>query len=205
LDPTFELAWMTILQYELDEKLTSPELVQILGPERVMALLGMTPQRRFTILAQAAKFKCRGLRGVTARNRTLTKIVNLLQLMENNPALAQAILQKYSMQRMAEVVIRNSGVDPSTLEKTQEEKDQDEAQAAVASATAAVPPIGTPGGSPPAPGAPPGGPPGAPPSGPPAPGGSPPALTNASMDQMPTGAGALAPKTPGGQIPGAPQ
>ena len=128
LDPIFELSWMTILQYEFDHKLTDPALVQILGEKRVYEMMQMTNEERFVILAQAAKFKCRGLRGVTARSRVLTKIANLLQLMGQNEPLAQAILEKYSMKRIAEVTIRNSGIDPSTLEKTQDELDAEQAQ-----------------------------------------------------------------------------
>jgi hypothetical protein len=207
LDPLFELSWQTILQYEFDHKLTDPVLVQILGPARVLELTKMSNEERFVILAQAAKFKCRGLRGVTARSRVLTKLANLLQLMGQNEPLAQAILQKYSMQRIGEQVIRNSGIDPSTLEKTQEEKDAEEAQQMVEES------LGQGGGAAPMPapgGAAAPGPPGAPPTpgGAPAPpspnGGSPPALVNASQDQAAL-SNAMAPKTPGGQIPGAPQ
>jgi hypothetical protein len=208
LDPLFELAWMTILQYETDGKFVEPVLVQILGPERVLQLTQMTNEERFHLLSTAAKFKCRGLRGVTSRSRVLTKLANLLQLFGQAPEVAQAFQQKYSMQRLTEQLIRNSGVDPSTLEKTQEEKDADEAQqmAQDAMMQAQATPPGAPGPAPTA--GPPGtqpGPAGAPPVAPQPNGGSPAALVNASQDQMPTGAGGMAPKTPGGQIPGAPQ
>lgn len=195
LEPLFELGWLTILQYELNEKLVDPKLVQILGPDRVLQLTQMTNQERFVLLSNAAKFKVRGLRGVAARNRVLTKLANMVQLM-STPGSPLASLfgpgAKYSIQRLGEVMLRNSGVDPSTLEKTQEEKDQDEAAAMVSEAMNAggvtAPP--TPEATPPAAGG--------------TPGGSPPALMDASQDQQAMSS-AMAPKTPSGQVPGAPQ
>jgi hypothetical protein len=201
LEPIFELAWLTILQFEFDHKLTDPVLVQILGPERTLELTQKTNEERFVLLAQAAKFKCRGLRGVTARNRILTKLANILQLMGQNDAFAQAVLQKYSMQRIAEQVIRNSGVDPSTLEKTQDEKDAEEAQQIVEETmNESMAPTSdsmlalanaTSGG-------------GAAGGGPSKPGGSLAALTDAGQDQQQMST-PMASKTPGGQVPGAPQ
>src|SRR5207253_10594123 len=169
-----------------------PALVQILGPQRVLELTRMTNEERFVILAQSAKFKVRGLRGVTARNRTLTKLVNLLQLISQSPELLMAYKQTRSVDRLMDQLILNSGIDPTTLEKTQQEKDADEAQQMVQQATAGVqrPP--------------------APPNGgggngsPPANGGSPPAMVDASQDQNAIG-GVMASKTPSGSIPGAPQ
>lgn len=196
LEPVFELAWLTILQYEFDHKLTDPLLVQILGPDRVLALTRLTNEERFVLLAQSAKFKCRGLRGVTARSRILTKLANLLQLFGQNPQLMQVFMQKYSLERLTEVLVRNSGVDPSTLEKTKQEQDQDTAQqmvqeslneGQVANPTAA--------GSPAANAAPPAAQANA---------GSPASLIDASQDQQST-SGAMAPKTPAPQVPGAPQ
>lgn len=195
LEPIFELAWMVILQYELAEKLVDPKLVQILGPERVLKLTQMTNQERFVLLASAAAFKCRGLRGITARSRILTKLANLVQL-ASTPGSPLAGLfgpgGKYSVNRLGEQMIRNSGVDPTTLEKTTEEKQAEEAQSVVDEAMNAggvtAPP--TPEATPPAAGG--------------TPGGSPPALVDASQDQQ-SMSSAMAPKTPSGQVPGAPQ
>lgn len=200
LEPVFELSWMTILQYELNDKLVDPALVQILGPERVLQLTQMTNQERFVLLAQAAKFRCRGLRGVTSRNRVMTKLANLLQLMQNAPQLQELFGPggKYSMQRLGEQLLRNSGVDPTTLEKTQEEKQAETAEQMVAQALnsgGVTLPNAT--GDPAITNQPP-------PAAGGAPGGSPPALVDAGQDQQALGA-ALAPKTPSGMVPGAPQ
>lgn len=200
LEPIFELGWMTILQYEFDHKLTDPALVQILGPERVLELTKLSNEERFVLLAQSAKFKCRGLRGVAARNRTMTKLANYMQLMGQVPQLAASFDRKYSWDRMNEQLLRGSGADPSTLEKTQEEKDAAEAQSMVNDALNAAQ-VTQPGAA---------GPEGATPPAvggsneTQANGGSPPALTDASQNQMGLEQ-LLAPKTPGGQIPGAPQ
>jgi hypothetical protein len=200
LDPVFELAWMTVLQYEFDHKFVDPALIQILGPQRVLELTKMTNEERFVLLSQAAKFKVRGLRGVAARNRTLTKLVNLLQLIGQNPELMQAYAKTRSLDRLMDQIILNSGVDPTTLEKTQQEQDADEAQQMVQEATSGVMPPGSnavPGQQ----GGQGGGPP---PSTPPGNGGSPPAMVNAGQNQAGIG-GAMASKTPSGQVPGAPQ
>jgi hypothetical protein len=202
VEPNMELAWMTILQYEFDHKLVDPALVQILGPERVLQLTQMSNEERFVLLSQAAKFKCRGLRGVTARSRILTKLANLIQLFLNDPTgqLMQSFLKNRSLDRLVDQLVLNSGLDPTTLEKTQQEKAADDAQQMVESVMSQLPkPPGLPGGGP-APQQP-----GQPPTAPPANGGSPPAPIDASQDQTPSGAGAMAPKTPSGQIPGAPQ
>ena len=116
--------------------------------------------------------------------------MNLLQLISQSPDLLIAYKQTRSLDRLMDQLILNSGIDPTTLEKTQQEKDADEAQQMVQEATASVP-------QPPAPAAPGGG-------APPANGGSPPAMVDASQGQNAT-SGAMASKTPSGQVPGAPQ
>lgn len=196
LDPVFELAWMTVLQYEFDHKLVDPALVQILGPERVLQLTQMTNQERFVLLSQSAKFKCRGLRGVAARSRVMTKLSNIVQLMGTSPELQQLFGPggKFSMQRLGEQLIRNSGIDPSTLEKTQQEKDADAAQQMVDEAMNAAK-VTQPGGA---------GVSGQPPPAAQANAGSPASLLNASQDQSETSS-TMAPKTPAGAAPGAPQ
>lgn len=194
LDPLFELSWMTILQYELNDKLVDPKLVQILGPERVLELTQMTNEQRFVLLAQSAAFKCRGLRGVTARSRVLTKLANLVQLASTPGSPLMGLFGpggKYSINRLGEQMLRNSGVDPTTLEKTQEEKDQEDAMQMVDEAmnTAGARRPGTPAlpgptGESPVKG-----------------GGSPAALVDASQDQQSMET-AMASKTPVGQVPG---
>jgi len=127
---------------------------------------------------------------------------NLLQLMGTNPQFAQAYTQRYSMQRLTEQMLRNSGVDPSTLEKTQDEKDAEEAQQMVADSLnegQVTQPNAAPGS--PSPGGAPGS---APPPAAAANSGSPASLLDASQDQAATSS-AMAPQTPSGQIPGAPQ
>lgn len=189
VEPLLELAWQTILQYEIDGKFVDPVLVQILGPELVLQLTQLSNEERFVLLAQSAKFKCRGLRGITARGRILTKLANLLQLFGQNPEVAMAYKQNYSMSQLVEQLLRNSGVDPSTLKKTQDEKDADEAQQMVDEAMNA--------GQVTQPGA------GTTPPAAQANAGSPASLINASQDQQAT-SDAMAPKTPGGSVPGAP-
>jgi hypothetical protein len=202
-DPTFELVWMTILQYMPDGDYISPEVVQILGPERALMMAKMSPQERFVLLSQSAKFKCRGLRGVAARSRTLTKMANIMQLMGNNPMIQQAFQQRWSWQRFVEQLFRNSGLDMSTMEKTQQEKQQEAAQQMVQEAMNEAQ-VTQPGNGDSAQNAPPAA---AANQGPPPPnGGSPPALQDAGQDQLgSTGPDAMAPKTPAGMIPGAPQ
>lgn len=203
VEPVMELSWLTILQYELDEKLIDPALVQILGEQRVLELTQWTPQERFVMLSQAAKFKCRGLRGVTARNRVLTKLANLIQLFKQSPELLAEFTKKYSLTKLSEQLVRNSGVDPGTIEKSQDEIEAEEAAAAAEEAinAAGAPTAGmmlnataaASGGM--APGGAPGGTPDQ---------GSPPALMDASQQQQGLSS-AMAPKTPSGQVPGAPQ
>jgi hypothetical protein len=164
----------------------------------------MTNQERITDLAQSAKFKCRGLRGVTARNRIMTKLANLVQLASQPGSPLMSLFGpggQYSSQRLGEQMIRNSGIDPSTLEKTQDEKNQEQAQQMVQDAmnqaqVTQPAPVGQNPNMPPAAGGPTA----------PAPnGGSPPGLIDASQDQIGTGADAMASKTPAGQVPAAPQ
>ncbi len=113
--PTLELAWQVIWQHLGD--FTAPELVQVLGPRRAILLARMTPAERFVRMAQAVKFKVKGLRAVMGQAREYMKHVSFLQLLFQNPALAAAFDREYSVVKLLKQVMKSVQIDPAALEK----------------------------------------------------------------------------------------
>ncbi|HEX7125911.1 MAG TPA: hypothetical protein VF406_09035, partial [Thermodesulfobacteriota bacterium] len=116
LTPVVELAWLTTWQF-LDD-LTDPELVQVVGVERALALDSLTPAERFVLLAQAATFKVRGLKQVADRARSVQGNLALLSLVGSNPALAAAYDAEFDVRKQLRQIVRGLGIDPAKIAKT---------------------------------------------------------------------------------------
>jgi len=119
LESIFQLVWNTILQ-GVDNWVT-PDIVQILGPEKALEMQRLGPAKRFMMLREV-KFTIRGLRAVASKNRLFNKLAGLAQILAADPDLKAAYQKKYSLERLVELMGRNSGVVMRTLELTEDEQ-----------------------------------------------------------------------------------
>jgi len=118
LEPVFELAWLTLLQFVDD--LREPELIQILGPELILELQDMSAAERFQLLRDV-RFRVRGLRGVASRQREFTKIMTVLQSLGVSPALLELFDRTTDISRLYLDILRGAGLDPVKYRRKEEE------------------------------------------------------------------------------------
>lgn len=116
LEPLFELAWQTLLQYVDD--LREPEIIQILGPELTLRLQDMTSAERFQVLRDV-RFRVRGLRGVAAKQREFTKILTMMEAVSTHPALAELFDRTMEISKLFADMVRGAGLDPEKYRRTE--------------------------------------------------------------------------------------
>lgn len=148
LGPVVELAWMTGLQ-NLDPD--DPDLADELSPE----VLSMLASQREDFRSRRFRFKAKGITGIIERGRKVRELLNFLTVVSGNQLLAEALLKRFSGDKLMDYLMRLFGIDPEELEKSQEEKMRDALEAAKQAAVgqgALIPGQG--GGSAPAPKAP---------------------------------------------------
>jgi hypothetical protein len=108
VEPTLELAWMTILQFV--DRFDESELIQVLGAERVLRLQQLRAPERFELLRDV-KFRCRGLRGVAAKQRQFTKMQTVLGTIEASPAMVELFDRVIDLPKYLIDFIGSGGVD----------------------------------------------------------------------------------------------
>jgi len=144
LEPIFEKCWRLIWQYADD--LLEPELVNILGPTNTLRLLDMSQAERFKML-HSVHFKVRGLRGIASRERTFNKMMVVVNLLASNQQFADNFGQTKDFTKLWDQLLRNTGIDPLTLDLDEEESEETEGtiaggqlDAALAASSGASPP-----------------------------------------------------------------
>lgn len=112
LEPLFEKAWKIIVQYADD--FIQEEFVQILGPRLTLQIADMSPQDRWSLVSHA-KFRVRGLRGVASRERTFTKLMNVVNTIFTNPQLTDLFGQTRDISKLFDQILNASGVDAESI------------------------------------------------------------------------------------------
>lgn len=113
LEPLFEKCWKVIIQWS--DSFMEEELLQILGPRKMLQLMAMKPAERWQMLHKTY-FKVRGLRQLANRERNFQKKMVLLQLLGTNQQFADYFGQKYDYGKLFDSIMVDSGTDPETLE-----------------------------------------------------------------------------------------
>jgi hypothetical protein len=115
------LSWLTILQH-----------IKQMDPEEVSALIGKGPAQMllafedaeiFAALAPTAHFRVFGLSALLSRVRDFQKTVALMQSVMGNPFLAQAFIQKYSGDRILNMMMKQLNINPDDIVMSQDEAD----------------------------------------------------------------------------------
>lgn len=120
LAPVIELVWWTALQH-IDEDTGLTEL----DPELQQMLLA----RREEFFDRRFRFKAHGISGILERFAQVRAILQMLQVVGTNELLANEFVQKVSIGKLVDVIMRGFGVDTKLIEKTPEERRQEAASA----------------------------------------------------------------------------
>lgn len=114
IEPGLQLIWLTMWQ-GLDD-FSSPEMVEILGPERAALLQTMSTEERFYLFANNVKFDVSGLRNILTGINDFRKLTTATQSVVGNPMLQAAFVQRFDPARMVEKMIRAVNLDPTEIE-----------------------------------------------------------------------------------------
>lgn len=112
LEPTLNLIWATALQY-MDFLSIADEI----GQETAAMLQAQRRQffeRRF-------RFRFRGISGLIDRQQKLQSMMQMLQIVGQNQLLAQALFAKVNPDRLLDTLFVLFGIDPKSIEFTQQE------------------------------------------------------------------------------------
>lgn len=115
LEPVLDLIWKTAIQH-LDKK--DDELRNAIGDEWFETFLAM----KHEFATYRITFNVQGISNLLARKQQLQELLQILQIVAGSPPLAQAMLQKWSPDKLFDTLARLAGVDTSTLEMSDQEK-----------------------------------------------------------------------------------
>ena len=132
LEPIFNKVWRTIIQYVDD--FVEEEIIAVVGPRLAIILAQFTPQLRWQMLSKV-NFNVRGLRGVATKEKRFNRLMTILNVLQQNPALLEWFNQNKDMNKLFSELLRTSGEDPEIFDRDEElipETDREAAQALAA-------------------------------------------------------------------------
>lgn len=112
-------SWKTIAQNMSD--LDSKEVEAILGKDLTAKLLGMGKEEIFAETVQSCKFKAFGVSAVMNKMKEFTKLQAMLQTVFQNPALTEAFMKKYSIEKMLTEIMRSLDIKTFKIEVDEKE------------------------------------------------------------------------------------
>lgn len=114
-----DMAWKTTLQHMDD--LSEPEVQAVLGMERALELAAMSKEERFAKSVLNASFKVYGITRMTQKQSDFRKHTTFLQTIGTSPLLIQEFMQKYSMTKFLDEIMRALDLNTTRLEVNPEE------------------------------------------------------------------------------------
>jgi hypothetical protein len=113
LEPIFEKVWRNIIQYVDD--FIEEEIVAAIGARLTLILSSLEPEDRWQML-HLVHFKVRGLRGVASREKRFNKLVTVLNMIQQNPALLEFFQRTKDMDKLFDEILKATGIDPETFD-----------------------------------------------------------------------------------------
>jgi len=126
IEKVLRKSWLCILQDA--DSLLSEDMVNAIGAPAALTLRRMSEEQRFAAFAGTTDIKVTGLTAIIAKAQAFQKQAALMQIVMNNPLLAQAYQQKFSAERQLEFLMKALNINPEDVEKTQEEIQQNAAE-----------------------------------------------------------------------------
>ena len=133
LTPILNLAFLTDLQHLSNDDV---EAKQFLGDEAFQALIS----RKKDFMNGSIKITVNGISALIERSEKLQKLIRTLEIIGNNDLLLKAFMEKYSIGKVMEEIVRLSGIDTMRLTPTPQERaaggvvEDDESRSAAAAA-----------------------------------------------------------------------
>lgn len=120
IQPALWMCWLTILQHADDWM--QPETRNLIGEDAARALAGLSPARRYMLYAEDARFRVYGISSVLARTKQYQKLLALLQVINANAPIGQAILQEIDLTKFLHMLFQSLNLDPDALLLSEQQK-----------------------------------------------------------------------------------
>jgi len=128
IEKVLRKSWLCILQDA--DNLLSEDVVNAIGAPAAVSLRRMKPAERFAAFAGYSDIKVYGLHAVLAKAQEFQKQAALMQIVMNNPLLAQAYQKRFSSDRQLDFLMKSLNINPEDVEKTPEEIQENEQEMA---------------------------------------------------------------------------
>lgn len=115
-------AWLTILQNADDIEVKAIDTSA--GRRAALVLARMTDEERFKKMGDMAYFNVMGLSSLLNRARDFQKLMSINQVVEKSPGMLATWNERFSYNKLLDVMFKQMNLNPSTIEKTEEEKAQ---------------------------------------------------------------------------------
>jgi hypothetical protein len=112
-------SWKVIAQ-NMDD-LDSSEVKALLGEKLATELLAMGKEEIFADTVQSCQFKAFGVSAVMNKMKEFTKLTAMLQTIFSNPALTEAFMKKYSIEKLLTELMRALDIDTFKIEAGDDE------------------------------------------------------------------------------------
>ncbi len=101
-------AWAAMMQ-DFDD-FSAPEMVDILGKERMQEIVSLSRQERFVRSVQGVKFKVVGMSQMVEQLQDFRKLTIAIQTMLQIPVMAEAFFRTYDPAKINEQILSNLGI-----------------------------------------------------------------------------------------------
>ena len=119
LEKIVDKSWKVSLQH-IDD-MNDPEVRALLGDQVAMDLMALTPEERYAESVMDAKFSVYGISRTLNKAKDFRKVTSLLQTISASPLLVQEFMQKFSMTKLLEVIMRALDINTDQLTMPPEE------------------------------------------------------------------------------------
>lgn len=119
-------SWLTILQNA--DSLPEDAFTGILDRRAALMIMRAPAAERFQLFAGRCNFRVFGLSATMTSVRNFQKFMAMLQAISSNPVLLQGWMQRMSVDRTLDSLMRFLNINPADLEKNAEEKAQAQAE-----------------------------------------------------------------------------
>lgn len=103
------------------DDLSEPEVKALLGEETANVLASMTPEERYAESVLDSRFKVYGISRTLNKAKDFRKVTSLLQTISASPLLVQEFMQKFSMTKLLETIMRALDINTDQLTMPPEE------------------------------------------------------------------------------------
>jgi len=128
IEPLLDKIWKTMWQFMPD--MYQPEIVAAIGEKAAITLAQLSPEERYIAVANAPRFRVRGLRAITRRQKDFDKMATFMEIVFSNEFIAKEFFAEFSLRKFLSRAMKLLSIDPETLRPDEQELHEREVEQA---------------------------------------------------------------------------